>query len=102
VPDLLFVYRHDSQQADAVFRQVAAEAASRNDAYYQAGALNGLGMMRLKGWRFDEAIPWFQRAAETAKLGGAQRLIVATGQNLAICYSNWEASKRRCSRGSRR
>ena len=84
---LLFVYHHDSAQADATFRQVVAQAASRGDAYYEAGALNGLGMMRLKDWRFDEAIPWFQRAAETARRGGVQRLIVATGQNLAICYS---------------
>ena len=84
---LLFVYRHDPAQADALFRRVAADAAGRDDPYHEAGALIGLGMIRLKGWRFDEAMPWFQRAAEAARRGGVQRLIVATGQNLAICYS---------------
>ena len=57
------------------------------DAYHEATALNGIGMMRLKDWRFDEAIPWFQKTTEAAKRGGVQRLIVAAGQNLAICYS---------------
>ena len=84
---LLFVYRHDADQAETIFRKVAEQADRRRDAYHEAVALNGIGMMRLKDWRFDEAIPWFQKTTEAAKRGGVQRLIVAAGQNLAICYS---------------
>jgi CHAT domain-containing protein len=85
---LFFVYRHDSGKAEATFRRVAEQATQRGDAYYEAIAWNGLGMMRLKDWRFDEAIPWFQRTLDAAERGGGQRLIVAAGQNLAICYSH--------------
>ena len=84
---LLFVYRHDADQAETIFRKVADQADRRRDDYHEAAALNGIGMMRLKEWRFDEAIPWFQKTTEAAKRGGVQRLIVAAGQNLAICYS---------------
>ena len=82
-----FVYRHDGQHAETIFREVAEKAAMHRDAYHEATAWNGIGMMRLKDWRFDEAIPWFQKTTEAAKRGGVQRLIVAAGQNLAICYS---------------
>src|SRR5262249_1554959 len=84
---LLFVYRHSAELADDKFRGVAEEASRRQAPYYEAVALNGRGMIRLKESHFDEAIPWFQRTAEAAKKDGAQRLIVAAGQNLAICYS---------------
>lgn len=84
---LLFVFRRDPGRAADVFQEVADAAAKRQSLYYEAVALNGLGMIRLKESRFDEAIPWFQRTAEAARRGNAQRLIVAAGQNLAICYS---------------
>ena len=84
---LLFVFRRDEERAEAVFRGVAAQASQRQNPYYEAVALNGLGMIRLKKSRFDEAIPWFKRTMEAARRGGAQRLIVAASQNLAICYS---------------
>ncbi len=84
---LLFVYRHQADQAEAIFRKIADQAARRQDAYHEAVAWNGIGMMRLKDWRFDEAIPWFQKTMEAARRGGVQRLIVAAGHNLAICYS---------------
>ena len=84
---LLFVSRHEEEKSAALFREVAAEAARRREPYYEAVGFNGHGMVRLKQNRFDEAIPWFQRTIDAARRGGAQRLIVAAGQNLAICYS---------------
>jgi CHAT domain-containing protein len=84
---LCFVVHRDAEKAAGMFRKLADGASKRNSPYYEAIALNGLGMIRLKHWRFDEAIPWFQRTMDAAKRGGAQRLIVAAGQNLAICYS---------------
>ena len=83
----LFVFRHDPRKGEALFREIAEEAAARHDDFHEAGALNGIGMIRLKQQRFDEAIPWFQKTAEAARRGGGQRIIVAAGQNLAICYS---------------
>ena len=84
---LLFVFHRDAEKAAAMFHQVADAASTRHSAYYEALAWNGLGMIQLKQSRYDEAIPWFQRTMEAARRGGAQRLIVAAGQNLAICYS---------------
>jgi CHAT domain-containing protein len=83
---LLFASHHDTEGATAIFRGVAEQSARRQNAYYEAVALNGLGMIRLKDWRFDEAIPWFQRSMEAARSGGGQRLIVVAGHNLGICY----------------
>jgi len=84
---MLVLSHHNPQGAEDVFRDIAAKAAQRQDAYYEAAALNGLGMIRLKDWRFDEAIPWFQRTVEAARKGGGQRLIFVASHNLAICYS---------------
>ena len=74
-------------RADGLFRHVAEDAARRQEPYYEALAWNGIGMIRLKDWRFDEAIPWFQKAEEAARRGRVQRLIVAADQNLAICFA---------------
>jgi CHAT domain-containing protein len=84
---LLFVFRRDARKATELFQELTDAAARRQAAYYQAVALLGLGMIRLKESRCDEAIPWFHRAMEAARRDAAQRLIVAAGQNLAICYS---------------
>jgi CHAT domain-containing protein len=84
---LVFLLRHDREQAEAIFQSVAEEAARRQDAYDEAMALNGMGMIRLRESRYDEAIPWFRRTIAAAQQGGVQRLIAAGAQNLAICYS---------------
>jgi CHAT domain-containing protein/predicted negative regulator of RcsB-dependent stress response len=85
---LLFQFRRDADGANAVFHKVAAEGARRHEPYYEAIGLNGPGVIRLRQSHFDEAIPWFQRTMEAARRGGVQRLIVAAGHNLAICYSH--------------
>jgi len=84
---LLAVWRHDMHGAEAIFHEVAEQASRRQDAYYDAIALNGLGMLRQKDWRFDEAIPWLRRTVEVARNGGGQRLIAVASHNLGICYS---------------
>jgi CHAT domain-containing protein len=84
---LLFMRRR-AEDADALFHKVAERAAAERQPYYEAIALNGLGMMRLMRSRFDEAIPWFERTVEAARRADAQRLVVAASHNLAICYSH--------------
>ncbi len=83
---LLTIVNHDMEGAEALFHKVAEESAQRHDTYYEAAALDSLGMVRLKAWRFDEAIPWFQRTMAAAQKGGGQRLFVAASDNLGICY----------------
>jgi len=83
---LLFLWRHDTEGAKTIFHGVAEEAARRGDAYYQAFALNGLGMLNLSDWRFDEAIPWFRQTVEAAKKADAKILVLAATTNLMICY----------------
>ncbi len=83
---LLTVVDHDLEGAEALFHEVAEEAARRQNAYYEAAAFDSLGMVRLRAWRFDEAIPWFQRTLVAARKGGGQRLFVAASDNLGICY----------------
>ena len=77
---------HDTERAAVVFREVVEQSARHQDAYYEATALNGLGMVRLRERRFDEAIPWFQRTIEAARKGSMQRLIAMASDNLGICY----------------
>ncbi len=84
---LRYRFRHDVEGAAAAFRKVATEAAKRQEPYYEAVGLNGLGMIQLRESHFDEAIPWFQRTIDAARRGGCQRLIVAASHNLASCYS---------------
>jgi CHAT domain-containing protein/Tfp pilus assembly protein PilF len=84
---LLFLgRRRDTEGAKAVFHDVAQQSARRGNAYYEAFALNGLGMLNLKDWRFDEAIPWFQQTVQAANKAGAKRLVLAASNNLMICY----------------
>ena len=83
---LLFLWRHDTEGAKTVFHDVAQQSARRGDAYYEAFALNGLGMLDLSDWRFDEAIPWFRQTVQAAGKGGAKRLVLAASNNLMICY----------------
>jgi len=85
---LLFVAHHDMKGAEALLRSVARDATRHQDAYYDAIALNGLGMLRQKLWRFDEARPLFQQAVDAARNGGGQRLVAAASHNLGICYAH--------------
>lgn len=75
-------------EADAMFHRELAQASAQRDSYHQALAFNGLGMIRLKQSRFDEAIPWFQRTTEAANRSGIQRMTSAASVNLGICYSS--------------
>jgi CHAT domain-containing protein len=83
---LLSVSHKDAEGAARLFHDVAEQSARREEPYYEAVALNGLGMIRLGQWRFDEAIPWFQRTTEAASKGGIQRLVFVASSNLMLCY----------------
>jgi tetratricopeptide (TPR) repeat protein len=83
---LLFESHHDAEGAIAVFRDVAEQSVRRQDPYYEAHAVNRLGVVLLTDGRFDEAIPWFQRTIEAARKARVQGLIVVASLNLMICY----------------
>jgi CHAT domain-containing protein/predicted negative regulator of RcsB-dependent stress response len=84
---LLFMRRR-ADLADALFRKVADRAAAERQPYYEAIAFNGLGMLRLFGARFDEAIPWFDRTIDAGRRAGAQRLVAIASHNMALCLSH--------------
>lgn len=84
---LLFRSGH-REQAEKVFRHAAAEATARHDVYREATALNGLGMMRVKENRFDEAIPGLNQIVRLVEHQGLPRALLFASTNLAICYSN--------------
>jgi CHAT domain-containing protein/Tfp pilus assembly protein PilF len=77
----------EPKRAEASFRRVLAESLELGDYYNQAIAYLGLGTVRLGSSRFDEAVPFFQRAAEAAQKAEAKRLISASYLNLGSCYS---------------
>lgn len=83
---LLFLSHHDVEGAAALYRDVADQSVRRQDPYYEALAANGRGMMLLTDWRFDEAIPWFQRTIHSARKARVQGQVVVASNNLMICY----------------
>jgi CHAT domain-containing protein/Tfp pilus assembly protein PilF len=75
----------DAEGARALFVDARKQAARSGDPYHEAMALNDLGMMSLRGSRFDEAIQWFEQAVAPASKAEAQVLLVAALNNLATC-----------------
>lgn len=78
--------RRQFDQAEVVLRTALARARALHSAYSEAGLQVNLGMIRVLRLRYDEAIPYFERAA---LLAGPQSrtLYSAARSNLAICYS---------------
>jgi CHAT domain-containing protein len=62
-------------------------ALAAGDVYWQAAALNNLGLFQVRAFRYDEALGMFQRALEAARAVGAQRFAAASLTNIGPCYS---------------
>jgi CHAT domain-containing protein/Flp pilus assembly protein TadD len=77
----------DPGQARSIFMRARRRAVGLDDTFHQAIALNNLGMISIRGARFDEAIKWFEQALTPAKRAGARPLIAAALNNLAVCYN---------------
>jgi CHAT domain-containing protein/tetratricopeptide (TPR) repeat protein len=73
-------------QREAYYRAVLAEAERRHDPYLLAWAWLDLGWARTKVARFDEAVPYLQKALEIARPVDAQRSIAMSLGNLGLCY----------------
>jgi CHAT domain-containing protein/tetratricopeptide (TPR) repeat protein len=73
-------------EAEATQRTALGRARALHSAYSEAVVLVNLGMIRLKRLRYDEAIPYFEKAAALA--GPNSRTLYSLARsNLAICYS---------------
>src|SRR5262249_438252 len=57
----------DPGRARSIFMQARQRAVGLDDTFHQAVAINNLGMMSIRGSRFDEAINWFEQALTPAK-----------------------------------
>jgi CHAT domain-containing protein len=73
-------------QAEVALRAALARARALHSAYSEATVQLNLGMSRLSRTHYDEAIPYFERAAALA--GPRSRMLYASARsNLATCYS---------------
>jgi CHAT domain-containing protein len=78
--------RQHYDEAEVVLRAALARARALHSAYSEAGVRVNLGMIRKLRLRYDEAIPYFEKAAA---LAGPQSRTLYFGAriNLATCYS---------------
>jgi CHAT domain-containing protein len=61
-------------------------AVAAGDVYWQAAALNNLGLFQFRAFLYDDALTMFQRALEAARAVGAQRFAAASLTNIGPCY----------------
>lgn len=73
------------EEAETLLTRTYQDAARLKHAYYQAAILNNLGFMRLDRARYDEAIPYLQRALDAATEAKADLMATSILGNLAIC-----------------
>ena len=83
---LLLIRTNKQAAGEKVTRPRTQRAVEQNDAYWQAAAANNLGLERMRGFRYDEAIPFLERALKAAESVGAQRFSAASLANLGTCY----------------
>ena len=62
------------------------QASAAGDVYWQAAALNNLGLFRFRAFLYDDALTMFQRALQAARTIGAQRFAAASLTNIGPCY----------------
>jgi len=77
--------RQDYNRAETVLFSALSRSRGLHSAYYEAGVQSNLGLSRLLRLRYDEAIPYFEKAAALA--GPDSRTLYSLARrNLAICY----------------
>ena len=77
----------DPDAARRMFLEARRRAAGIHDRYHEAIALNDLGMMSIRQFRFDEAIAWLAEALVSARQANAGLAIAVALNNLAMCYT---------------
>jgi CHAT domain-containing protein/Tfp pilus assembly protein PilF len=60
-------------------------AVSANDGYWQAAALNNLGILHLRSFDYDGALGFFERALEAAHRVDARRFAAVSLTNISLC-----------------
>ncbi len=73
-------------QAEQRYTQAQRRSRNLHDPYLEAQALNNLGYLRLAAARYDDAVPFFERAVAGFESIGAELYGNVTRHNLAICY----------------
>jgi CHAT domain-containing protein len=75
-----------TSRSEAFIKNALAVAQGQADAYLETVALIALGFERSSNSRFDEAIPWFERAESMARHEDIIRLRERALGNLGRCY----------------
>ena len=75
-----------TSRSEALIRNALVLAQAQADRYLETAALIDLGFQRSSNSRFDEAIPWFERAESVARREGIVRLRERALGNLGRCY----------------
>ena len=83
---LLLIRTNEQAAGETVTRAACQRALEQSDAYWQAAAANNLGLDRMRGFRYDEAIPFLEQALKAADSVDAQRFSAASLANLGDCY----------------
>jgi CHAT domain-containing protein len=83
----LFVRSGNLDKARALFLKAEQHAVEQRDRYNESAALNDLGLVTLKRSRYDEAIPFFERALDLANRVNAGETGTSAYNNLALCYT---------------
>jgi CHAT domain-containing protein len=79
--------RQRYDEAETALRAALTRAHALHSAYSEAGVLVNLGLSRLLRLRYDDAIPYFEKAAALA--GPQSRTLYSVARsNLAMCFSN--------------
>lgn len=73
--------------ATAMWEHARRAAQENGDAYREASAWNGLGMMWLLQSRWEEAIPMFEQALRLWRGIGAHYKASTAGNNISVCYA---------------
>jgi CHAT domain-containing protein len=82
---VLLMRHHDYDKAETLLLSALARTRGLRSAYSEAGVQTNLGLSRLLRLRYDEAIPYFEKAAALAG-PNSQTLYSVARRNLAICY----------------
>ena len=86
IQGLRLIRRQHYEDAEVALRAALARARTVHAAYSEAAVQVNLGLSRLQRLRWDEAIPYFEKAAALA--GPQSRTLYSLARsNLAICYS---------------
>lgn len=82
---LLFLSHRDSE-AQEIYRTAVSESDRLHDTYQSGKIFNNLGNHYFKQGRYDQVLPYYERAHDFFERAQAPRLGSAAAGNLAICY----------------